>query len=188
MGPSSHLHYVLLELIAADRERGSLHHRSGLFFDRLNTKQWLRLWRVVALGMKRKLMEIDRWKGREGIETEFMASPSYMALATNGDQQKWRQMHMSSVSSFRHSTWTWPKTRQKSSGLSLPSISVGSRPSPPYRNWTISPTEFLTVRSYCVAKSSRDWVEIQTHRVIHYKAIRLSAATGGEQYPWYCPK
>ena len=54
-------------------------------------------------------------------------------------------------------TWTWLKTRLKSSGLSFPSISVGSRPSPPYMNCTIWPTELRTVKSYWVARSSKDW-------------------------------
>ena len=48
------------------------------------------------------------------------------------------------------------KMRPKSSGLSFPSMLVGSSPSPPYINCTISPTELRTVRSYWVARSSRD--------------------------------
>ena len=40
--------------------------------------------------------------------------------------------------------------------MSLPSMAAGSRPSPPYLNWTMNPSEFRTVRSYCEHRSSSD--------------------------------
>ena len=48
------------------------------------------------------------------------------------------------------------KTLGNSTGLSFPSMAAGSRPSPPYLNWTMNPSEFLTVRSYWEQRSSRD--------------------------------
>lgn len=45
----------------------------------------------------------------------------------------------------------------KSTGLSFPSIIEGSRPSPPYLNWTMNSSEFRTVPSYCEQRSSKDY-------------------------------
>ncbi len=47
-----------------------------------------------------------------------------------------------------------PRTRVKSTGLSLPSMSAGSSPSPPYTNCTMLPAELRTVMSYCEHRSS----------------------------------
>lgn len=51
------------------------------------------------------------------------------------------------------------RTLGNSTGLSFPSMAAGSRPSPPYLNCTINPSELRTVRSYWEQRSSRDCKE-----------------------------
>jgi hypothetical protein len=56
--------------------------------------------------------------------------------------------------------------RTYSTGMASPSRQAGSSMSSPYLNWTTPPTEFRTLRSYCVERSSSACEDVSTRESV----------------------